>query len=298
MWLNSLPGDSGAQGDNMTSVLIADTCKCSIVITSEIFKDRIPGANIIIAGNGQECLDAAGQGNFDMVLLDFDLPDSDAVTLTRLLRKRFDGPILITAFPDNVAKTAIETELFSYNDSLDWVAKPVSAEKLSHLIQKYLLEKKRVQKRYSTEMEAVLSSKGSNSAKRAPKVRGNIVNLSAGGAMLNLEQKSSLRPGEEVSLTIYHAAKNSRAGSAQKLPPGKLHRPPELSEEAKARARGAKPTLKPGSFRLKARIAWADTRSRKAGLSFYSLTDHNIRVIESLLKSSAELAGYDQKGSY
>ena len=54
----------------MTAILIADTFKSSIVMTSEIFKDKILGVSIDIVQTGQECLEKLENQDFDMIVID------------------------------------------------------------------------------------------------------------------------------------------------------------------------------------------------------------------------------------
>lgn len=267
----------------MTAILIADTFKSSIVMTSEIFKDKILGVSIDIVHTGQECLEKLESQEFDMIVIDFDLPDTDGVTLSKVLRKEYGGPIIITAFPDKVVHTAIEKELFPYHDSLDWIKKPVAVDKLSKLIQKYILEKKRVRKRYSTELDALISGKGAGRGKRAPKVKGNIINISIGGALLNLENQLKMKPGEEISLTLYHAHKESKSKASVKKTKAKT-----VAKKAKTKTVAKKPE-KTSSSRIKAKIAWADKQKKQAGISFEGLTENNRKILEGLLRNSSEL---------
>ena len=151
----------------MSTILIVDAYKSSLVMTSEIFKDKILGATIFIAKNGKECLDLVNEHIFDMIVVDFDLPDADGITLTKLLRKVYPGPILLTAFPDKNVKHAIETELSHYYDVSGWLKKPLKCDDLCEKIDQFLHEKKRVRKRYSTEIEALLTGKGAGQIGRA-----------------------------------------------------------------------------------------------------------------------------------
>jgi two-component system sensor histidine kinase TorS len=124
----------------MTKILVADTCKSSLVMTTEIFKDRIPGCGVAIVGTGEECVNGASTEKFDMIIADFDLPDTDGVNLTHVLRKVYDGPILLTAFPEKIVEEAIQEELFSYRDSTSWIPKPVKFDVLEKKIEAFILQ--------------------------------------------------------------------------------------------------------------------------------------------------------------
>lgn len=277
----------------MTAILIADTSKSSIVMTSEIFKDKILGATIDVVGTGEECVNIVCQKNFDLIVLDFDLPDADGVSLCKLLRQHYNGPVLITAFPDKIVQSAIENELFPYNDAMDWIPKPVRAEALNHIIQKYLLDKKRVQKRYITNMDAALSSPGDKKGLRTERFKGNVINISIGGALLQLDQGAELRNGEEISLTLYHSAEKKLSSSEQdsaqtSIPKTKTRSKTKGTNAGSEPKNKGTPTLKTGSSRLKAKIAWADQKKHTAGISFLSLTESNRKVLEVIMKESKE----------
>ena len=101
----------------MAIILIADSCKPSVVMSSEVFKDKLPGSVVHVAGTGKECLELLVQVKPDMCVVDFDLPDADGVTLITAMRKLYKGPILLTAFPDKIVKDAVDADLFAFNDA-------------------------------------------------------------------------------------------------------------------------------------------------------------------------------------
>ena len=109
----------------MPVILIADACKPSLVMSSEVFKDKIAGATILVASTGKQCLELLLVNKPDMCVVDFDLPDADGVTLITAMRKSYRGPILLTAYPDKIVEQAVHSDLFAFNDAGGWVPKPV-----------------------------------------------------------------------------------------------------------------------------------------------------------------------------
>ena len=85
----------------MKKVLIADTSKASIVMSSEIFKDTINGCSVDLASCGAQVIEKVKQNKYDMCLIDFDLPDVDGPFLILEIRKYYHGPVLLTAYPDD-----------------------------------------------------------------------------------------------------------------------------------------------------------------------------------------------------
>lgn len=266
----------------MPSVLIVDAYKSSLVMTSEVFKDKVPGCNICIAASGKEGLEHFENQEFDLVVVDFDLPDTDGVTLSKFLRKVYSGPILITAFPEKVVVDAIESELFAYRDSSDWVRKPVKFEDLSEKIDRYLNDKTRVRKRYITDIGALLVGKGAGRGKRAPKIKGNIINLSIGGALVDLDDQMKMKIGDEITVTFHMPALGVQSSLAAAIDLPSIAndaslKPPDTAE------------FKKGSSKIKAKIAWTTKNKKQAGILFEKLTETHRKALESVMMQSEEI---------
>jgi two-component system, sensor histidine kinase and response regulator len=78
-----LPGDSALAGMN---VLLVEDNEINQQVAREVLASA--GARVTIAGNGQEALDAADTGDFDVVLMDMHMPVMDGVDATVQLRRR------------------------------------------------------------------------------------------------------------------------------------------------------------------------------------------------------------------
>lgn len=262
-------------------------------MTSEIFKDKLQGCSITIEKSGQDCLDALEEKTFDMIVLDFDLPDTDGVTLTKILRKQFTGPILITAFPDNVVNQAVSEELFAYDDSCNWLSKPLKSKKLAELIDKFLVSNNRVLKRFETQIDATLIGKGEGRGKRAPKVSGNIINISIGGAFVQFNQQMKMKAGDEITLNLFQTLageeKTSKKSTKEKS---------ASTGKSKSKSKKTKSALNPKDFdpttlknlsKIKANIAWASKSKKEAGINFSKLSDSHRKAIEEILRQSSSL---------
>ena len=252
------------------NILIVDRCKSSIVMTSEIVKDKLPGGIVFVAESGREAFAHLGNAQMSMIVVDFDLPDTDGVTLTKLLRKTFDGPIVITAFPEKMVKEAIESELFAYADSSAWVEKPIRHEQLSPIIDTFLIEKKRVRKRYALSLDAMLVGQGAGRGKRAPKSKGNIQNMGMGGAFVRLDDDLKMQVGDEVTLNFDAPPKTPTLGKRKKA------MSPQVSSDLSL-------------AKIRAKILWTDKEKNVAGLIFEKLTDSNVKAIEGLLRGAKEV---------
>ena len=257
----------------MPAVLIIDACKPSLVMSSEIFKDKITGCEIIIAGSGREALEALEARKPNMCVVDFDLPDVDGVTLIQAMRRTFSGPILLTAYPDAVVEQAVLDDLFAFNDAGGWIAKPVKFDDLSIKIDRFLVDKYRLGKRFDFDLSTQLIGKGAGRGKRAPKASGKIINLSLGGACVAIDGPMAVTGGDEITVTL---TLPSAAGTKA------------------VRTKQAKSTTSPangGSSKLgseakiKCSVAWFDKKNSQAGIAFSRLSEVQKRGLEQLLRN-------------
>lgn len=241
----------------MSTVLIVDPSKPSLVMSSEVFKDKIPGITVLVANTGQQALDileqraSAGSAAPDLCVVDFDLPDTDGITLIHMLRKNFRGPIMLTAYPDNVVKNAVAEELFAYDDAGMWIRKPIRAEDLNEKIDRFLVGKFRVQRRFDFTPKTRLLGKSAGRGKRTPKFPGQIVNISVGGACVQLSGAVKLKIGDEVSI---------------ELPIPKVEK------------KGAE------TAQIKSQVVWRTNDGKRIGITFDKLSDPGRKGLERLLK--------------
>ena len=239
----------------MTKLLIADNSKAGLVMSTEVFKEKISGIVISVAKNGRDFLQMLPEVAPDIGIVDFDLPDVDGTTLVKYARDIFDGPILLTAYLDDKIKEVISTELFAYEQEGVCIEKPINFEKMTEIIDRFLISGKRILKRFQAKGELKLTHKD-NDKKSNTTVTGNLINLSLGGACLQYEA--------EVGATI----KDSDVTLAMYLPP-------------------------PGSCRtrtkLPGKICWIDTQRKLLGVKFTQLSEARKRALEKSLRLSAGL---------
>jgi CheY-like chemotaxis protein len=272
----------------MPVILIADACKPSLVMSSEVFKDKIAGATILVASSGRQCLEILSASKPDMCVVDFDLPDVDGVTLIHAMRKTYKGPILLTAYPDKIVEEAVKSDLFAFNDAGAWIPKPVKFDALSEKIDQFLLDKHRLGRRFTAQMETMIIGKGAGRGKRAPKVTGRIVNLSLGGACIELDAPLKMKNGEEMlvalSLPGGELALELEAAPEKKAPVPASTAKARSTANAKKEKAVAKPTIP--EARIKCTVAWVDKKCTMAGIQFARLTDVQRKGLEELLRSS------------
>ena len=267
----------------MPIILIADACKPSLVMSSEVFKDKVTGATILVAGTGRQALDILQLHKPDMCVVDFDLPDVDGVTLIAAMRKTFKGPILLTAYPDKIVNDAVSSDLFAFNDAGGWVPKPVKFDVLSAKIDQFLLDKHRLGRRFDTLLETLVIGKGAGRGKRSPKVTGRITNISLGGACIELDEPMRMKGGEEFTVSVELPAD----GGAPIIKPV-IAAPTQPTAKAKAAA-GKIATVKKAKMteqKIKCTVAWIDKKCTRAGIMFGRLTDVQKKAIEDLLRGT------------
>lgn len=249
----------------MTTVLIADACKPSLVMTSEVFKDKIAGTIVDVVMTGKEAMDYLMKNQPDLCVVDFDLPDVDGPSLIEAIRKVYSGPILMTAYPDKLVEKAVSDHLFTFNDASDWISKPINFEELSNKIDRFLIEGFRIGRRFESDMETQLVAKAAGRGKRAPKVQGRIVNLSLGGARIKLQGSLKMKKAQELTMTI-------------NLP----------VVEPKGREASNNPAPVTGETKIKAKVAWINTEG-EVGLQFARLTDLQRKGLENYFRFQAEV---------
>lgn len=239
----------------MTKLLIADPSKAGLVMSTEVFKEKIPGIEIIVAQNGKEFLGLLPTVKPDIGIVDFDLPDVDGTTLIRYAKDIFDGPILLTAYLDDSIREVINSELFAFEDAGNCIEKPVRSEKLAQVIDRFLVDRKRVLKRFEATGKVGLLG---DDQETLGKMQGVLVNISLGGACLEyspIEDTPSL--GQEVTLTLYLSNDSVEKDSS--------------------------------STKFKGILRWIDRENRKIGIKFSHLSDQQRQVLENSLRYSAGL---------
>ncbi len=271
----------------MSSVLIADSGKSSLVMTSEIFKDTVQGITVYVAGSGAEAIDKVQLHKPDMCLVDFDLPDTDGVTLVELIRKVYDGPILMTAFVDEIVKQAAKNHLFTFEDAGAWIEKPVNESKLVPKIEKFFINKHRIVKRFNSELDTELIGKNLSKNKKLPQVNGKILNVSMGGVCLQLDQNIKIKKSEELILALplslaspeKHQNKESTLQTKNKKGAKNVKGKKKVQKKLATKKPSSVPTTK-----IKVKMTWQDSKSKTVGLQFSKLTELQKNALGGLLK--------------
>lgn len=131
-------GDETTQGTDLETlddvrILVVDDSPDNLLFVKMLLTSQ--GAQVDVANNGQEGISAALEGDFDVILMDLQMPICDGLEATRILRKKgFRRPIL--ALTANAMKEERDKCMrMGFND---YVSKPVDKKILFDAISQSL----------------------------------------------------------------------------------------------------------------------------------------------------------------
>jgi signal transduction histidine kinase/ActR/RegA family two-component response regulator len=136
----AIAGETRLTPHGARHVLIVDDYEPNILVASSIL-DAV-GFTYEVARNGGEALNRLAHREFDLVLMDVQMPLMDGCTATSLFRARETGgrkrtPVIgVTAYA-----TAADREKSLQAGMDDYLVKPFTSEKLMQLISKHLIER-------------------------------------------------------------------------------------------------------------------------------------------------------------
>ena len=130
--------------DPMTSfnLLLAEDHPINRVVATQTLKKHFPNLNLTIAVNGQEAVEKVEEMDFDIILMDIQMPIMDGAEASKTIRKmdseKSKIPILAMTAHANIK----EDERYKDYGMNDYVLKPFEPEQLFHKISKYIRLKK------------------------------------------------------------------------------------------------------------------------------------------------------------
>jgi signal transduction histidine kinase/CheY-like chemotaxis protein len=127
---NMLNASSMQRLNNMKVLLVEDN-EFNRMVAEDTIKEIIPNLRLDIAVNGQEAVNRLGEEQYDIVLMDIQMPVMDGVTATKLIRTTLPEPARDTKI---IAMTAnvLQEDVQGYFDAgmNAYVSKPFHAEEL------------------------------------------------------------------------------------------------------------------------------------------------------------------------
>ncbi|MDB5258775.1 MAG: arcB, partial [Chitinophagaceae bacterium] len=125
-------------------VLLVDDNQVNLFVAERILEKA--GCTVVTATNGEEAIKKAQEKNFDLILMDIQMPKMDGITATKaikeLLKKKTPPIIAMTAYAMKE-----DQEKFINSGMNDYISKPISADNLLIKIQEWLGQKKPVAKK-------------------------------------------------------------------------------------------------------------------------------------------------------
>ncbi|MBL1277953.1 MAG: response regulator [Ectothiorhodospiraceae bacterium] len=115
----------------MTTALIVDDSRVSRMMIRAIISDAKPDWNIIEAESGDDALSAIDNETPDVMILDYNMPGMNGLTLGEKLKDKFPGgkiSLLTANIQDSTQKKAAEL-------GIAFVGKPITDEKIRGIIQ-------------------------------------------------------------------------------------------------------------------------------------------------------------------
>ena len=106
--------------------LIVDDSRMSRMMLKKIIGTTHPDWQLVEAGDGQQAIEKAEAQNFQLILLDFNMPHMNGDEAAAILRPKFpDARIafLTANVQDSIKKKAIELKI-------DFIPKPITEEKI------------------------------------------------------------------------------------------------------------------------------------------------------------------------
>jgi signal transduction histidine kinase/ligand-binding sensor domain-containing protein/CheY-like chemotaxis protein len=106
-------------------LLLTEDNEFNQMVAVDTLTNYIPGISIDIANNGKEAVDKVAAGNYDLILMDIQMPEMDGYTATQLIRKQLLPPkneIKIMAMTAGALKSEIQKCYEAGMD--DYISKP------------------------------------------------------------------------------------------------------------------------------------------------------------------------------
>ncbi|HEX5100511.1 MAG TPA: response regulator [Polyangiaceae bacterium] len=119
----------------MNVLVVDDSAAMRKIIISALGKTELRGARTIEATNGKEGLDKFLDGNFGVILSDWNMPEMDGIEFVNRVRK-VDSRVKIIMITTEGTMGKLESALDGGVD--EYVVKPFTAETLDRKIKKVL----------------------------------------------------------------------------------------------------------------------------------------------------------------
>jgi len=140
--------------DNSLNVLIAEDYDINRMLIEAIFKNY-PNISYEFATDGEEAIEKAKNGSFDIIFMDINMPKCNGIEATKEIRKTVKNtPIIaLTANAEEMEKK----EIFEAGMN-DYIAKPIEIEELQRVLEIYAPKKEPVASEEIVDFETLLKT--------------------------------------------------------------------------------------------------------------------------------------------
>jgi CheY-like chemotaxis protein len=128
---------SGFPSSMKGNILLVEDNPVNQIVTTQLLEHI--GLHITIAANGQEAIDHWVSGDYDLILMDCQMPILDGYAATRIIREQETGDTGKTPIVALTAHALADDKIKCLNAGMDdYLVKPVTREKLYETLLKYL----------------------------------------------------------------------------------------------------------------------------------------------------------------
>lgn len=121
-----------------TKILVADDHEVNFTIANEIIS--IWGAEVIYARDGEEAVNMVIENNFDLVLMDMQMPNIDGIEATKMIRMLDESKSTIPIIAMTAAALPEERERCLQSGMNDYISKPYSPVKLYDILINHIID--------------------------------------------------------------------------------------------------------------------------------------------------------------
>ncbi len=113
-----------------TSCLVVDDSRTSRMLLAKIIHQINPDWKIIEAENGQQAIDLAFEHNYEVIFLDYNMPEMNGGDVAKFFRPKFPNAriaFLTANVQDSIRNLAKELQI-------DFIPKPITLEKIANYV--------------------------------------------------------------------------------------------------------------------------------------------------------------------